>query len=410
MGKEMKGYFVGPMPVGEFLQEFLPTSQIPDYDPSSFNFVAGTFSDMISVKNEEHTYKPFMSTPAHTTINTITPFAPQLSFVDTHNHPDTQNCSKIDSAVFNIKPDICVYPDGREPSLRNCDVSATEIIVEFKWSYSHNAFCDPSGVDSVISRMEKGMDMLGQIMSYTAAQLSTQFHTHAFSLLIVRDRACIIRWDREGAIVTSAIDYNNEPHLADFFHHYAQVSPEMRGVDTSVTLASNEEASIARSSLNIPNTTRMLKVDVPNAKGSGSLTLIFPQPAMKSHSPVGRWTRACPAFDLVNKKVVMFKDSWQVSLPNVLLEGETYKLLKLHKVSHIANCIAYHDVPPSIPQQSTQTAKFGCAQWASPHLPLTPHTLHRLVLDIVGTKLTDFESSCQLVMSVRDALIGAYLF
>ncbi|KAG2337172.1 hypothetical protein BDR05DRAFT_843162, partial [Suillus weaverae] len=93
-----------------------------------------------------------------------------------------------------------------------------------------------------ICETEKGMDTLGQITSYTAAQLGTQFRTHAFSVLIVHDRARIIRWDREGAIVTSAINYNNEPHLADFFHRYARASPEMRGIDTSVTLASDEEA------------------------------------------------------------------------------------------------------------------------------------------------------------------------
>ncbi|KAG1851071.1 hypothetical protein DFJ58DRAFT_661802 [Suillus subalutaceus] len=387
MGKEMKGYFVGPMPVGEFLQEFLPTSQIPDYDPSSFTsaFAAGVFNDTVS-------------------INAIKPFAPQLSFVDTHNHPDTKNCSKLKSMVFNIKPDVCVYPDGREPSSRNCDVSATEIIIEFKWSYSHDAFCD-TGVDSVISQMDKGMDTLGQITNYTAAQLGTQFRTHTFSVLIMHDRARIIRWDREGAIVTSTIDYNNQSDLADFFHHYARASPEMRGVDTSVMLAGDEEADLARSQLNIPNTTCMFKVDVPNVKGSGLLTLVFPQPVTKSHSPVGRWTCTCPAFDLVNKKLMMFKDSWRVSLPNVLPEGETYKLLMLHKVSHIPNCIAYHDVPPSIAQQSTQTAKFGSTKWARPHLPLTPHTLHRLVLDIVGKKLTDFESSCQAFMSFCGRLL-----
>ncbi|KAG2059151.1 hypothetical protein BDR06DRAFT_828270, partial [Suillus hirtellus] len=118
-----------------------------------------------------------------------------------------------------IKPDICVYPNGCEPSSPNCDVSATEIIIEFKWSPSHNAFCHP-GADSLVSQMEKGMDTLGQIMSYTAAQLGTQFCTHVFSVLIVCDCAQIIRWDREGAIVTSTINYNNEPDLADFFHHY----------------------------------------------------------------------------------------------------------------------------------------------------------------------------------------------
>ncbi|KAG1793246.1 uncharacterized protein HD556DRAFT_1238102, partial [Suillus plorans] len=184
-----------------------------------------------------------------------------------------------------------------------------------------------------------------------------------------------------------------------------RASPEMHGVDTSVTLAGDKEADLARSQLNIPSTTCMFKVDVPNVKGSGSLTLVFPQPVMKSHSPVGRWTRACPAFDLVNKKLMMFKDSWWVSLPDVLLEGETYKLLMSHNVSHIPKCIAYHDVPPSIAQQSTQTAKFGSAEWALPHLPLTLHTLHRLALNIVGKNLTEFESSRQLVSSVHDALI-----
>ncbi|KAG2355560.1 hypothetical protein BDR07DRAFT_1302995, partial [Suillus spraguei] len=131
-----------------------------------------------------------------------------------------KNCSKINSTVFNVKLDVCVYPDGHEPSLPNSDVSTTEVIIEFKWSYSHDAFCEPSGVDSVVSQMEKGMDTLGQRMSHTAAQLGSQFHTHAFSVLIVHDCARIIRWDREGAIITGAIDYNNEPYLADFFHHY----------------------------------------------------------------------------------------------------------------------------------------------------------------------------------------------
>lgn len=166
-----------------------------------------------------------------------------------------------------------------------------------------------------------------------------------YSLSSLCGRARIIRWDREGAIVTSAIDYNNEPDVAEFFHRYSRASPEMCGVDTSVTLAGDEEANLARSRLNIPSTICMFKVDVPNAEGSGSLTLVFPQPVTKSHSPVGRWMHACPAFDLVNKKLVMFKDSWWVSLPDVLPEGKTYRLLMLHNVSHIPKCIAFHDVP-----------------------------------------------------------------
>ncbi|KAG1854332.1 hypothetical protein C8R48DRAFT_562029, partial [Suillus tomentosus] len=176
--------------------------------------------------------------------------------------------------------------------------------------------------------------------------------------------------------------------------------------DTSVSPASAKEAALARSWLNLPDTKRMFKVSIPLVDGSGMLTLIIPQPVAPGFPPVGRWMRTCSAFDLLNKKVVMFKDSWRVSLPDVLPEGETYKLLKSHNVRNIATCIAYHDVPPPIPQQLSQTVKFSSAVWASPNTATTPHILHRLALDIVGRKLTKFESSHQLVQSIRDALIA----
>ncbi|KAG1735063.1 uncharacterized protein EDB91DRAFT_1021199, partial [Suillus paluster] len=64
------------------------------------------------------------------------------------------------------------------------------------------------------------IDTLGQITSYTAAQLGAQYRTHTFSALIVHNFACIIRWDREGAIVTHPFNYNKYPHLANFFHHF----------------------------------------------------------------------------------------------------------------------------------------------------------------------------------------------
>ncbi|KAG2063318.1 hypothetical protein BDR04DRAFT_1038319 [Suillus decipiens] len=395
MGYEMKDKIVGPMPAEEFLEEFLPFSEIPDYDVSSFTsaFTSGMFNDTLSAAGEQNAYRPF--------INTMKSFAPQLSFIDSHNNADTVNCS---SFTFNIKPDVCVYSD---PTPRGTDISKAEIIIEFKWGYCHDPFLQDG--DSIVSSTENSMDTLGQITSYAAAQLGAQYRSHAFSVLIVRDRARIIRWDREGAIVTSAINYNTEPHLADFFHRYARASPELRGIDTSVSPASAREAALARAWLNLSNITRMFKVSVPCVDTPGVLTLIIPQPTALGFPPAGRGTRTCPAFDFVNEKVVMFKDSWRVSLPDVLPEGETYKLLKSHDVRNVATCIAYHDVPFPIPQQLNQTVKFSSAVWARPNTVITPHILHRLVLDIVGRKLTKFESSHQLVQSIRDALIGTYV-
>ncbi|KAG1726334.1 hypothetical protein EDD22DRAFT_961450 [Suillus occidentalis] len=393
MGYEMKDKIVGPMPVEEFLEEFLPSSQIPDYDASSFTsaFTPGMFNNTLSAVGEQNAYKPFN--------DTMKSFAPQLSFIDSHSNADTANCS---SFTFSVKPDVCVYAD---PTLRGTDISKAEIIIEFKWAgYSHDSFIEDG--DDIVSSTENSMDTLGQITSYAAAQLGAQYRSHAFSVLIVRDRARIIRWDREGAIISSCIRYNTEPHLADFFYRYARASPELRGIDTSVSPASAREAALARLWLKLSNTTRMFKVSVPRADGSGVLTLIIPQPTALGFPPAGRGTRTCPAFDLVNKKVVMFKDSWRVSLPDVLPEGEVYKLLKSHNVRNVATCIAYHDVPFSIPQQLNQTVKFSSATWACRNTVTTPHILHRLVLDIVGRKLTKFESSHQLVQSIRDALIA----
>ncbi|KAG2352802.1 hypothetical protein BDR07DRAFT_1210134, partial [Suillus spraguei] len=175
--------------------------------------------------------------------------------------------------------------------------------------------------------------------------------------------------------------------------------------DTSVTSASTEEAVLARLQLGLPATRRMLKVAVPNVDDSGLITLIFPAPLPVGQPPIGRCTRTCPAYDIGNDRVVMFKDSWRVAIADILPEGETYKILKKNNVSNIASCIACHDVP-SIPQQATQTYKLADAIWACSHDAITPYIHYRLVLDIVGKQLCEFESSHQLVTAVRDALIA----
>ncbi|KAG1767305.1 hypothetical protein EV702DRAFT_1050408 [Suillus placidus] len=399
MGKEMQAHVVGPMSVENFLDEFLPNPE--DYDTSDFasRFASASNAEvfnMQSIRKEEDAYEPF--------IDAIRPFAPQLLFVNTSKHADMKNCS---SFTFNVNTDVCVYADGTS---HGCDISKSEVIIEFKWTDAHDAFSKHPRVDQpLVSQTDKGFDTLGQITSYAVAQLGAQYRTHAFSVLIVRNRARIIRWDREGAIVTNTFDYYHEPHLADFFHRFARASPALHGVDTSVTPASDEDAALARTALKLASTTCMYRVAVPQdpaVEGSDWLVLIIPQSVTKGYPLVGRWTRTCPAYNILNKKVVMFKDSWRMSIKDVLPEGETYKLLKLHNVRNVATCIAFHDVVHPIPQQNTQTVKFHKANWTCRNDAVTPHTLHRLVLNIVGEKLTNFESSRQLVQSVRDALLA----
>ncbi|KAG2354450.1 hypothetical protein BDR07DRAFT_1494579 [Suillus spraguei] len=335
MGYKMKDKIIGLMPA----EEFLLSSQIPDYDALSFTsaFTPGMFNNTLSAASEQNAYRPF--------INTIKSFAPQCSFINSHNNPDTVNCS---SFTFNIKPDVCVYSDPTSPGT---NMSNTEIIIEFKWGYCHDPFLQDS--DSIISSTDNSMDTLGQITSYAAAQLGAQYHSHAFSVLI--------------------------PHLSDFFHHYARAPFKLCGIDTSISPASTREAALAKAWLNLSNIMRMFKVSIPCVDTPGVLTLIIPQPT---------------AFGFRPPVVIMFKDSWHISLSDVLPEGETYKLLKSHNVHNVATCIAYHDIPFPIPQQLDQAVKFSIVIWACPNTVITPHILHCLVLDI---------SICDALIAHKDA-------
>ena len=58
-------------------------------------------------------------------------------------------------------------------------------------------------------------DTIGQITSYATAQLGSQFQfcTCIYSVLIIKDYARLIQWDRTGAIVTDPIHYNDEDSL-----------------------------------------------------------------------------------------------------------------------------------------------------------------------------------------------------
>jgi hypothetical protein len=85
-------------------------------------------------------------------------------------------------------------------------------------------------------------DTLGQITSYAAVQLSAQFRTHIYSILIVRNTARILRWDRSGTIVTEAFDYDQSPYLVEFFLRYSAAPAAMRGKDETVLTPGRYEA------------------------------------------------------------------------------------------------------------------------------------------------------------------------
>ena len=416
MGKEMSGYIVGPMPATDFLDEFFPKSSLQTSRQAKI-FKPGCFADVVSCTSEVEAYDPFVSFLDMITIfrliivihwmlqvKAATPFATSLEFVNSSAQIDR---SKQSDFSFEIKPDICVYAkDSQRRGLT--DIAHTELMIEFKWNASDDPFCDPyipagDNEQSILREGKACADTLGQITSYAAAQLGSQFRTCVYSILVVKDSARIIRWDRTGAIVTEAIPYNMDPAIAEFFRRYHKAPSKVRGVDDTISQPTVDEIRLARESLALGDDTLFVKMTVPVFNSERSY--IAPVPRAQPYTPPGRATRGFIAWDLHRNQKVFVKDTWRVDLPGIEKEGETYRLMEEAQVKNIAPCSASGDVG----NQRTLTHLYENKLWAcKAKKPLVPHCHYRLVLDIIGESLTEFSSSSEMLRCVVDALEGKW--
>ena len=321
--------------------------------------------------------------------------------------------------TFAIKPDVAVYQASVDPDVRT-DSSLAELFIEFKWCNEDDPFCDPYYVTadgktgksflkkSFLKDTKKATDTLGQITSYAAIQLGSQFRTHIFSVLIVRDLARIIRWDRSGAIVTEAIFYNQSSLLVDFFRRYSQAPPEMHGIDQSVSDPTPEEKNVARRALVLGNDIPLVKLKIPSTGGCAPRYFITTTPRAAIYSPPGRATRGFRAYDISQAAICFLKDSWRVDLPDIQAEGLTYEALKKANVRNVPESVAYGDISTT-KYHATKTLTYAKETWACSNFDhLIPHRHYRLALNVVGRSLLAFDSSYEMVAAVRDAIVGRF--
>lgn len=330
----------------------------------------------------------------------------------------TVDCNPRSDLPFKVKPDISVYDHKSDPNILT-DSALAEIFIEFKWNSGDDPFGDVHDVSRIIGGKTVSVrsflhetkvadDTLGQITSYAAAQLGSQFRTHAYSILIVKKSARLLRWDRTGTIVTESIQYNESPHLAEFFRRYSQASPAMRGLDQSVTEPTPAEAAAARKSLGLDDTAPLVKLEIPKA-GCSSAYFITSTPRATPYTPPGRATRVFHAYDTGRKTQVLLKDTWRVDLPDIQAEGITYGTLLKASVRNIPRCLASGDITTD-KYHATLTKNYITAPWACyAGAHFVPHHHYRLTLDVIGRNLIKFESSYEMVTAVRDALVGEFL-
>lgn len=298
------------------------------------------------------------------------------------------------------------------------DSAKVEIFIEFKWKYDHDPFRPPytirhenSNILTFLRNTNAGDDTLGQITAYAAAQLGSQFRTHAYSVLIVKDTARLFRWDRSGTIVTEAFKYNKSPYLVEFFRRYSKASPEMRGNDQSVSDPTPMEATKAREVLDLDDNAPLVKLAIPHTDGCSLLYYIAPIPRVTPYTPPGRATRGFPAYDVSRGKPVYLKDSWRVNMPDIWPEGRVYEKLKIAKVRNIPDCLSSGDIATD-QYHATKTCFYLKESWAcvseAQLRHFIPHRHYRLTLDVIGRLLTNFQTSYEMVYAVRDAIIGEF--
>ncbi|KAF9268459.1 hypothetical protein L218DRAFT_1047548 [Marasmius fiardii PR-910] len=242
----------------------------------------------------------------------------------------------------------------------------------------------------------------GQLIFYATEIQGSQHRTHVFSFFINQTSCRLIYWSRSGAVVTNAFNYTREDWLLQFFWRISHATDDIRGIDTSFSFVPPSAiiAQAAREALQLECSEPLYKVSVDDSQSGQTTHYVVGKPFIdRGVYPTGRATRCFEAYCCQTKQVVFLKDVWRVEGYDP--EGSTY--LKLHQagVRNIANLLAAGDVPGP-------THRFvdisDHALWGK--IKLRPQQ-HRLVLDVIGKPVKEFESTWEMVNAVYHAFIDA---
>ena len=251
--------------------------------------------------------------------------------------------------------------------------------------------------------------MAGQITAYATLILSAQYRTHIFLILIFKAYYRLIHWDQGRAVVTALISHVDNSYLLDFLICFGNADPQACSHDITAGVPNKDEESKARELKELKGIASLISLSIPDSSSPHKLSrYIVAAPCSRPDVPVGRWTRVSIAYDVNRGKRVLLKDSWRVLLPDILPEGDIYRILHDHLVPNIPHCPLAADIGEDR-YHSSRTHEFN-NKYGSPHplAHLVPHRHYRLVLDTIGRPLESFKRSCEFVTAIRDAIVGKF--
>ncbi|KAJ7730339.1 hypothetical protein B0H16DRAFT_1329939, partial [Mycena metata] len=319
------------------------------------------------------------------------------SLVNTSAHLDPDSKFLVNTP---IKPDIALYgstPPSNENVCRSCDA---ELFVELKTDPADDPFEDtPAGV--VPRSSAKGRDTRGQVITYLNAMQAAQLRTHSFGAVIIANGCRLLRLTRSGIEVTELFDYTTSPLttsplLVQFLWRLSHAVPDVRGLDTTFHKVTVDSDGVqhARKLINAVGKP-LWSVTI------GDHSFYVSHPFTRSHFlPVGRGTRCFIAVDTKTERICLLKDTWRVA--GYHPEGEVYARLKDEAVRNIPNVIVAADVDGL--NHHCGLDDYPLHWYTSEGKAIRDHQHYRLVLDVVGRPLVEFDSTHELVRCVLDAL------
>ncbi|KAI0319063.1 hypothetical protein OF83DRAFT_863189 [Amylostereum chailletii] len=379
--------FVGPMPVQNFIQDFLPpTPPLPsnahiritsdkDFPDSADNLIlalstAGISPNLAfanaatstSVADDEVRFLPLIFVHPKEKASMDPPFSADMF---------------MDRAALKDDPFKDPGPDNNRPRRKLTFQRTSQRRVAIREKQTHAAL--------------RAFDALDRVF--------------LFSVLLLDDKARLIRWDRSGAIVTEVFDWSTENSpLVEFLARFDRLSPAQRGFDPTVSRPSQNDLLFAREHLRRAGVKSSdgapLRMTVTDEVTGQQDSYVCHSARPLSDYLAGRATVGFVAVRLSDGAVVWIKDSWRVDKPPMQKESDTYRRLMDANIPHIAQMLAGGDVEG----QKTRTDEYIKARWACASCSVLPHIHHRIVLGTVGRSLRRFRSTFEMVTAVRDAL------
>ncbi|VDC00022.1 unnamed protein product [Peniophora sp. CBMAI 1063] len=393
--------------------------------------------------------------------NTIPGCKDILEFFDTHN-------AGSQSEGESRRPDLTAFlltRRGKKTTFDRVNPRTKKTLVDtkfrdlFRWAalVIERKLSSQDGWRDVATGTKEGVTQVsgrvrGQLICYNLHHFREQPRIFTFQLLLIKHMARIIRWDRAGAVVTTAFDWTKGTVLSDFLTRFAAATPEQRGLDTTVRIATTDEAEMLLQKcededlptprepywvytvVDDPTPASARQDPAPAHSNSPSPTTLAnaldeevePDPApvhpaiLESREFVvgrpisnpraftGRTSTGFVAYDIVDNDLAYLKDAWYSDDPDILPEGEIYRRLQPkqgeERCISIPTLVCAGDVRYGDGRLQITLSQLQVPDFLKDNSRIRRHTHTRTVVREVGVPMTAFAKVSDLFQLLRDTI------